>query len=154
MGERPEDADDIGVIAKRIEHLFTTVYPGSLGRPYTLREAVEKINADAGENLISVAYLSQLRNGDKRHPAFDKLAGVAKLFGVSTDYFLDDETAARTDQQLALVAAMREQGVDRLATRSLGLSANSLEAILGMIENARKIEGLPDDEGDVPAQGQ
>ncbi|MFD0636406.1 helix-turn-helix transcriptional regulator [Catenulispora yoronensis] len=142
------------MIATRIKHLFATVYPKSLGRPYTLREAADKINEDAGEELISVAYLSQLRKGDKREPAFNKLAGVAKLFGVSTDYFLDDETAARTDQQLALVAAMREQGVDRVATRALGLSANSLEAILGMIENARKIEGLADDEGDAPAQEQ
>jgi len=154
MGERPVDADDIGVIAKRIEHLFATVYPKSLGRPYTLREAAEKINSDAGENLISVAYLSQLRNGDKRHPAFDKLAGVARLFGVSTDYFLDDETASRTDRQLAALAAMREQGVERVATRALGLSATSLQAILGMIENARKIEGLPDDEGDAPTHEQ
>jgi transcriptional regulator with XRE-family HTH domain len=154
MGERPEGADDIGVIARRIEHLFATVYPRSLGRPYTLREAAEKINTEAGETLISVAYLSQLRNGDKRHPAFDKLAGVAKLFGVSTDYFLDDETASRTDQQLAALAAMREQGVDRMASRAVGLSANSIQAILGMIENARKIEGLPDDEGDILADEQ
>jgi transcriptional regulator with XRE-family HTH domain len=154
MGERPEGADDIGVIAKRIEHLFATIYPKSLGRPYTLREAVEKINADAGENLISVAYLSQLRNGDKRHPAFNKLAGVAKLFGVSTDYFLDDETASRTDQQLAVVAAMREQGVEHLALRAQGLSANSLQAILTMIDSARKLEGLPDIESENSAQEQ
>lgn len=151
MGEGPEAADGIGVIAERIEFLFATVFPQSQGRPYTLREAVDKINTDAGENLISVAYLSQLRNGDKRRPAIDKLAGVAKLFHVTTDYFLNDETARRTDEQLALVAAMRDQGVEHVALRAKGLSTDSLKAVLNLMDSARKYEGLPAIEDDAPS---
>lgn len=143
MAEGREGAEGLGVIAERLEHLFSTVYPNSLGRPYTLREAADKINVDAGENVISVAYISQLRNGDKRKPAFDKLAALAKLFGVSTDYFLDDDTARRTNDQLALMAAMRDQGVEHVALRAAGLSADSLRAVLNLIDSARKFEGLP-----------
>lgn len=143
MGAGPEVAEGRGVIAERLDHLFATIYPKGLGRPYTLREAADKINADAGENLISAAYISQLRNGDKRSPGFDKLAGLAKLFGVSTDYFVDDEAARKTNEQLALVDAMRDQGVEHVALRAAGLSAESLKAVLNLMDSARKLEGLP-----------
>jgi transcriptional regulator with XRE-family HTH domain len=144
MGEVQQDIGGHGVIAQRLEHLFATVYPKQLGRPYTLREAAEKINADAGENVISVAYISQLRNGEKREPAFSKLAALAKLFGVSVDYFTDDEAARRVDEQLDLVVALRDQQVEHVALRAAGLSAASLSTVLAVIENARKAEGLPD----------
>lgn len=143
MGEGPEVTEDRGVIAERLDHLFATVYPKALGRPYTLREAAEKINAEAGHNLISIAYISQLRKGDKRKPGFEKLSALAKLFGVTADYFTDDEAARKTDEQLTLVAAMRDQGVEHVALRAAGLSAESLRAVLNLMDSARKLEGLP-----------
>lgn len=143
MGERPEGASGLGLIAERLDHLFASVYPKSQGRPYTLREAADMINADAGRPLISAAYISQLRSGEKRTPAFDKLAGLAKLFGVPTDYFRDDETARQVNEQLAMVAAMRDQGVEHVALRAAGLSAESLRAVLQLMDTARKAEGLP-----------
>ena len=41
--------------------------------------------------------------------------------------------------------ALRDQGVRNLAVRAAGLSTGSLQAILGMVEQARRLEGLPDD---------
>lgn len=140
MGGKP--VGERGVLANRLEHLFQTVHP--LGRgPYTLKEVSDEINADAGHQLLSLAYLSQLRRGDRTEPSYTKLAALAKFFGVAPEYFFDDELAARTDADLEVARAIRDSGVKTVALRAAGLSPASLEAILGIIDNARRIEGLP-----------
>ncbi|MEU9889991.1 helix-turn-helix transcriptional regulator [Sphaerisporangium sp. NPDC051017] len=134
-----------GVLAQRLDHLFKTVHPKGRG-PYTLREAARQINEEAGKAIISAAYLSQLRTGEKTRPSYERLSAIARFFGVDVTYFADDEVAVRTDSQLALIAAIRDSGVRELALRASGLSPETLKAILGMVEQARKIEGLPDDD--------
>jgi transcriptional regulator with XRE-family HTH domain len=142
MGE----THDPGVLARRLEHLFTTVHPRDRG-PYTLREVAEAINETAGEQLISAAYLSQLRNGIKTEPSHSRLLAIAKFFGVDVAYFSDEQVAERTDEQLALLVALKDQAVREIATRAAGLSTSSLSVILGVIENTRRLEGLADDTG-------
>jgi transcriptional regulator with XRE-family HTH domain len=134
-----------GVLAQRLDHLFKTVHPKGRG-PYTLREAAKEINDQAGEAIISAAYLSQLRTGEKTNPSHERLRTIAAFFGVDVTYFTDDEVAERTDSQLALVNAIRDSGVRELALRASGLSPETLKAILSMVEQARKIEGLPEDD--------
>ncbi|WP_424534430.1 helix-turn-helix domain-containing protein [Sphaerisporangium viridialbum] len=134
-----------GVLAQRLDHLFKTVHPKGR-RPYSLREAAKEINEEAGESIISAAYLSQLRTGEKTKPSHERLAAIARFFGVEVTYFTDDQVAERTDSQLALVNAIRDSGVRQLALRASGLSPETLAAILNMVEQARKIEGLPDDD--------
>ncbi|WP_019632528.1 helix-turn-helix domain-containing protein [Actinomadura atramentaria] len=134
---------DGSVIARRLDHLFATVHPKDR-RPYALREAARLINERAGEKLVSGAYLSQLRNGTRATPSHKILVAIAEFFGVSVEYFTDDAVAQRTDDQLDLVAALRDAEVKTIALRASGLSRESLRAILGMVENARRLEGLPE----------
>jgi transcriptional regulator with XRE-family HTH domain len=141
MAATPESSS---VLAHRLEHLFRTVHPKDRG-PYTLREVAEGINEAAGEQVISKAYLSQLRNGTRTRVGHDKLVGIAKFFGVDVAYFTDEEVAERTDDQLEVAAAMRDQDVRNLALRAAGLSPRTLKSILDMVENARQIEGLPEE---------
>lgn len=145
MAARPDS--DPGVLARRLDHLLKTVHPNDRG-PYALRDVAEAINQDAGEAIMSAAYLSQLRKGKRTVPSHNRLAAIAKFFGVSVEYFSDDEVADRTDEQLEIVAAIRDNGVRNLAVRAMGLSTGSLQAILGMVEQARKLEGLPDEKTD------
>ncbi len=133
-----------GVIAQRLDHLFATVHPRGRG-PYTLREAADAINQAAGTRLISPTYLWQLRNGQRTEPSHSRLAAIAEFFGVDVRYFSHDETAQRTDEQLDLLVALRDSGVKTIALRAAGLSGSSLETIRAVIENARRLEGLPDD---------
>lgn len=144
-GER----DRRNVIAARLDHLFQTVHPAGRG-PYSLREVAEAINAEAGENLISAAYLSLLRGGQRSVPSAARLAAIARFFGVSVDYFMSDSVAERTDRQLAVAAALRDSELLGITLRANGLSERSLKAIRQMIENARRIENLPEDG---PAEG-
>jgi transcriptional regulator with XRE-family HTH domain len=131
-----------GMLAKRLERLFATVHPPGRG-PYSTREAAEAINEAADRPLLSYNYLYQLRRGTKAEPGHTRLAAIAKFFEVPVTYFSDDEAASEIDEQLELLAALRDQGVRHIAFRAAGLSPGSLRAILAVIENARRLEGLP-----------
>ena len=128
-----------GVIAERLDHLFSTVHPPGRG-PYSLREVAEAINAEAGASVMSAAYLSQLRSGQRTEPSHSRLTAIARFFGVDVRYFSDDKAAIETDGQLELLTAMRDSGVLDIAIRAAGLSEISLEAVRAVIENARRLE--------------
>jgi transcriptional regulator with XRE-family HTH domain len=119
------------------------VHPPARG-PYSLREVVDAINADTGAKLLSAAYLSQLRTGQRTEPSHSRLAAIAKFFGVDITYFSDDETARATDEQLEFLTAMRDTGVRAVAIRAAGLSDTALEAVKALIDTARRLEGLED----------
>jgi transcriptional regulator with XRE-family HTH domain len=138
-----ETAAPDSLIARRLEHLFATVHPPGRG-PYGLREVADAINEEAGTRIISAAYLSQLRNGQRTEPSHSRLAAIAKFFGADVRYFSDDETAQATDDQLEFLAAMRDSGVRAVAIRAAGLSETALQAVRALIENARRLERLDD----------
>lgn len=131
-----------GSVATRLEHLFQTVHPKDRG-PYSNPEVAEAINHKAGRQILSPTYLWQLRTGKRDDPTYSRLRALAEFFGVPAMYFYEDATAERTDDQLELLSALRDQGVRHLALRADGLSPKSLEAIIRMVESARELEGLP-----------
>ena len=131
-----------GIIAERLERLFATVQP--MDRAYTLREVVEGVNGQAGQTLLSVQYLSQLRNGDRRKPSHDVLLAISGWFGVPVTYFSDDEVTRRTDDELRALQLMRNAGVRTLAFRADGISAHGLELLTALVDKLRQAEGLPE----------
>ena len=144
-----EGSTERGVLAERLDGLIATVHPAGRG-PYTLREIADAINAEAGASLISAAYISQLRTGQRTVPSHSRLAALARFFGVGIDYFSDEATVEETNRQLEVLVALRDDGVRSVALRAAGLSESSLAAVRAVIENARRLEGLPDDDKDGP----
>jgi transcriptional regulator with XRE-family HTH domain len=130
--------------AERLTHLLSNVHAKG-GKPESLRDAASGINDLAGEKVISASYLSQLKNGERTKPGHHVVAAIAAYYGVAVTYFSDGEVAARTDRQLGTVIAMRNTGVRQIALRAAGLSTESLDVILAMVENARRLEGLSED---------
>lgn len=140
MSETPSDP---GLLGRRLEHLFQTVYPKG-GKPYTNVEVAEAINTAAGEKVISQAYVWQLRRGIKDNPTRRHIAALAAFFGVSVLYFFedgadDDNSAQSTEIDLVL----RDEAVKDVALRAAGLSDETLKTIQDMIDRARTLEGLP-----------
>jgi len=74
----------------------------------------------------------------------EQLGVLAEFFGVPPAYFLDDQVAERIGEQLALASALRDAKVRDLAMRSAGLSSVSLDAILAIVEEVRKVQNLPE----------
>jgi transcriptional regulator with XRE-family HTH domain len=141
-----EPAAQQGALARKIVHLIATVYPDERTRP-GFAKLSEKIRESTG-STISSTYLWELATGKKHNLTQGTLATLAKFFGVPGEYFFDDEVAARVDSQLELALALRNHKVRSIALRSEGLSDETLDSILAMLTQARKIERLPSvDEG-------
>jgi len=134
-----------GHFAERLDHLFRTVHPKDRG-PYTPAEVAEAINGEAGERVVSGTYLWLLRTGQRDNPTMKHLIAIARFFGVPPTYFFPDDTAGQDAVPADVVAALSDDKVRDMALRAAGLSDRSLTAITDMINSARALEGLPDDD--------
>jgi ESX-1-secreted protein regulator len=128
-------------LADKISHLIATLYPHEGARPGYAKLA-HKIRESTG-STISSTYLWELATGRKNNLTQTTLATLANFFGVPREYFLDDEVASRIDSQLELALALRSHRVRAIALRADGLSDETLDSILAMLNQARKIERLP-----------
>ena len=131
-------------LAERLEHLFRTVHPASRGE-YSSEEVANAI-AERGGATISATYIWMLRKGTRDNPTKKHIEALSDFFGVAPAYFFDDEAAARIESELAVVAALRDAAVHRVALRAAGLSPESLAALAEMIDRVRTLEGLPRDQ--------
>lgn len=129
-------------LAQKLDHLFSTVRPPK--GEYTHEEVAQAIREQGGPT-ISATYVWQLRKGLRDNPTKNHMEALAQFFGVPAAYFFDEDAAERIDAELELLSAMRDSSVRQMALRATGLSKESLESITGIIENARRIEGLSDD---------
>lgn len=131
----------MSTFGERLDHLIKTVHPAGRG-PLTNAEIAREVTRRG--HTVSQSYITHLRRGTR---GTSGVAGqlvliFADMFGVKPNYFYDDIVATETDSQLELIAAVRDAGVERIATRSIGLSAEGLDAVEGLIEHLRKIEGM------------
>jgi transcriptional regulator with XRE-family HTH domain len=132
---------DESTLAERLNDLFTASRPE--GRRWTNGEVAAQIKAKHPRIRASGAYLSALRNGTRTRPSPELLAALAEFFGVSPAYFVDPDHADRVNAQLAGLEMLSQAGVRGVALRAVGLQQDSLEAITAMLDQVRKLQGLP-----------
>lgn len=143
-------ADSAGAsLADKINHLFQTVVPAGRAS-YSTEEAAQAISARGVS--ISGSYIWLLRKGQRDNPTLRHLAALADFFGVPPAYFFDDKVTEKVNTQLKLATALRDTRVRSLALRADGLSPASLDALLTMVNEARRIQNLPAG-NDVPVNG-
>ncbi|MFD9511228.1 helix-turn-helix domain-containing protein [Streptomyces mirabilis] len=131
-------------LAQKLEHLFVTTTPNGQKAP-SHEDVATAINIAAGERAISGTYIWQLRTGRKTNPTKKHLEALARYFGVSPAYFLDDAETQRIDEQLALLQALKENDVRTIALRAHELSTSSRQTLAGVVSHLRKLEGLGED---------
>lgn len=120
--------------ADKLEHLFATVHPRDR-RPYSMDVVAAKITEQGGDP-VSAGYLWMLRKGQRDNPTIRTVEAIARFFGVPTAYFFDDELAGRVDEQLELLAKMRDAGLESLGLRAGELSPESRAAVARVIDIA------------------
>jgi transcriptional regulator with XRE-family HTH domain len=130
-----------GTLAERIDHLFRT-QQSPRGREYTYREVAAAVSGQDGATF-SPAYLWQLRTGAKDNPTMRHLEALARFFQVSPSYFFDDELTEFPETHVRLLAASRSETLHQMAVTLLGLSDDSLNAVLNLACRLRQLEGLP-----------
>jgi transcriptional regulator with XRE-family HTH domain len=132
--------------AELLDYLFREVHPKGRG-PYTYAEVSQGIRDTSGV-AISASAIQQLRTGTNTNPKMQTIRALAGFFGVNPGYFFDEEEAERQRAEIQLVTAMRDQDVRRVALRANGLSTSSLQMLNTVIDQARRLEGMPDDSDD------
>lgn len=128
--------------ADRLNRLFETVYPPGRG-PHTSAEVIAALKAEG--ITMSAPYLSQLRSGNRTNPSAATMAALANFFRIKPAYFTDDEYYEKLDKELTFLASMRDEGVRRIAARTIGLSPEAQQELLERAEELRRKENLDTD---------
>jgi transcriptional regulator with XRE-family HTH domain len=127
--------------AARLNRLFDTVYPPGRG-PHTSAEVIGALKAEGV--TMSAPYLSQLRSGNRTNPSAATMAALANFFRIKPAYFTDDEYYEKLDKELTWLANMRDEGVRRIAARTVGLSVEAQQDIVSKVDELRRREHLDD----------
>jgi transcriptional regulator with XRE-family HTH domain len=125
--------------AARLNRLFETVYPPGRGQ-HTSAEVIAALKAEG--ITMSAPYLSQLRSGNRTNPSAATMAALANFFRIKPAYFTDDQYFEKLDQELTWLAEMRDEGVRRIAARTVGLSPEAKEDLVARAEELRRKEQL------------
>lgn len=134
-------ADELPHLAERLDLLFTTVPRGEGDRRLHSSASAAQALEEQGIS-VTPNHIRALRNGTRRNPSFRLLTGLAGLFHVPLDYFVDDTVAKDVQESLQALVAMRDSGVQQLMMRAHGVSSESLGPVLALLDQIRKIEGL------------
>ncbi|MET8450807.1 hypothetical protein [Streptomyces sp. NPDC005209] len=117
-------------LARRLEDIVNAYYRGN--RPPYSRIA-EEIRESTGRTF-SATYLWELVTGRKRNVTRDHLRVLAEHFGVTPDYFTDEEVSEKVRRQMEFAAALGNSKVRTLAFRADGLSEEGLDALLALVK--------------------
>ncbi|MEV0178818.1 hypothetical protein [Streptomyces sp. NPDC050625] len=125
-------------LARRLEDIVNAYYRGNRP-PYS--KIAEEIRESTGRTF-SATYLWELATGRKRNVTRDHLRVLAEHFGVTPDYFTDEEVSERVRRQMEFAVALGNSKVRTLAFRADGLSEAGLDALLAVV-NAMSPESDP-----------
>jgi transcriptional regulator with XRE-family HTH domain len=125
--------------AARLNRLFDTVYPPGRGA-HTSAEVIAALKSEG--ITMSAPYLSQLRSGNRTNPSSATMAALANFFRIKPAYFTDDEYYEKLDKELSWLAAVRDDGVRRIAVRAAGLSPQAQQDIVERVNELRRAEHL------------
>lgn len=122
------------------------------GRVYTHAEVSQGILDRTGFK-ISASGLQQLRKGVNTNPKWETVKGLAAFFEVDPAYFLGaeepvggaaDKGSEPQGAEERVLAAMRDRGVLRVALRADGLDESSLRMVEVVLDQTRRLQGLPE----------
>ncbi|MFJ4912916.1 hypothetical protein [Streptomyces sp. NPDC088726] len=145
---QPDDTrDDVPParnFGERLRTLIASTYPDERKRPGYARLAKEIREKTGG--AISGTYLWELATDKKSNVTLEQLDVLAKFFGVPPEYFINSQVYERVNAQLEMASALRDTRIRNIALRAEGLTPASLDALLTMVNEARRVQNLPDTE--------
>ena len=123
----------------RLNRLFDTVYPPGRG-PHTSAEVIAALKLEGV--TMSAPYLSQLRSGNRTNPSASTMTALANFFRIKPQFFTDDDYYEKLDRELTFLASMRDDGVRRIAARTIGLSPEAQRDVAEKVDELRRREQL------------
>ena len=125
--------------AARLSRLFETVYPPGRG-PHSSAEVIAALKSEG--ITMSAPYLSQLRSGNRTNPSAATMTALANFFRIKPEYFTYDDYYEKMDRELTWLANMRDEGVRRIAARTVGLSPEAQQKVVETVDALRRVENL------------
>ena len=131
-------------LAEKTEWLFQNVRDPVDGQLYSNARIAAKIEECMPGFSVTATTIWNIRTGKSENPSWRLIEGLAKAFGVSPLYFSEDDESGvkQTQEELALLAALRDSTVRQLALRAHGMTPASLTTVLELVERVRQLEGL------------
>ena len=127
--------DGPGELARRVQWLFANKRKPD-GTKYAMRDV-------AREGGLSPTTISRIYSGANPNPSMEILSAFARTFDVPFQYFDLTASAEQEQRRERLEEAMKSAGVEAVMMRSMGLTPESIDLVLGLIDKARALEGLP-----------
>ena len=87
------------------------------------RVSIDEVSKATG---ITAGAISKLRTGKSKNPTYEVVGKLSGYFDVPADYFFDDKVL--------------DDEIDQIALRSVQLTPDGREALLGMIEKILELE--------------
>lgn len=136
---------DRGTLADRLNFLFAHAHPRFRG-PYSSAEVAATINGSR-EAAVDAEYLDRVRGGRELEPPWPLMQTLAKFFGVPITYFSDQEVAAQVNEDVALLAALRDDDVRRIVVRLVAddLPPEVLASVDSLIGRAQQLPAADPD---------
>ena len=134
----PRESDQL--FALRLDQLFET-HLDPTGKPYSVRQV-------AAQTGMSASYLSGLRRGKLTGPGADKVAALARFFGVEMAYFMGSErvelpeTTAGDDR---LRKALENPLVREIAITTGDFNREQWDHMLAILEHQVEIQRIADE---------
>ena len=137
MGPRSGDARS--TFADKLRTLVDTVHPPGRTR-YTQMEIVAGVKELGGD--LSQQYLSELLRGVRTDPSERIIRHLAAFFGVTEQYFVDEDEYQRTNDYIALLRRVSDSEVLAVSARAVDLPAEAIQRISRAVEEERRRAGL------------
>jgi len=134
----PRENDQL--FALRLDQLFAT-HLDPTGKPYSVRQV-------AARTGMSASYLSGLRRGKVTGPGADKVAALARFFGVEMAYFMGSERVelpAATAGDDRLRKALENPLVREIAITTGDFNREQWDHMLAILEHQVEIQRIADE---------
>jgi len=134
----PRENDQL--FALRLDQLFET-HLDPTGKPYSVRQV-------AAHTGMSASYLSGLRRGKVTGPGADKVAALARFFGVEMAYFMGSERVelpAATAGDDRLRKALENPLVREIAITTGDFNREQWDHMLAILEHQVEIQRIADE---------
>jgi len=134
----PSQSDQVFTV--RLNTLFDT-HRDPAGNPYSVRHVAEQVG-------VSASYISALRRGKVTGPGADKVAALARFFGVEMAYFMGSEHVelpATTAGDERLRKALENPLVREIAVTTGDFNREQWDHMLAILEHQVEIQRIADE---------
>jgi hypothetical protein len=126
---------DLSTLQKKLQYLMGRGTDRQ-GKPYTLRSLAESVRHYCPELTTTPATIGNLLNAVTRDPSWRLIEGLAKSFGITTEFFRDAASPTEVQQALLVLDAqelLKRGDIRALATRAADFDRDIVEAITTMM---------------------